>query len=91
MHNAEGNNFGAHFVANGQVQQLRSHGSVQRTVQASWQGEILQVESSVLSNSKVHRRVSLQITMGQDDQLHVVMTRGLGQHARISNLVLVKQ
>lgn len=91
MTNADGRHFGASFVANGQTQQLRTHGSMQRTVQASWQGDSLHVESRVLANSKVRRQVSLEISMGNDGNLHVVATRGVGQRARTKNLVLLRQ
>jgi len=89
--NAEGGSFRVHFVANGQQQQLRARGTMQRIVQASWQGDELLMEGQVLSNSKVHRRISLRISMAEDGNLHVEMTRGFGQHARTSNLVLVRQ
>lgn len=91
MHNAEGSNFGAHFVADGQVQQMRAQGTLQRTVQASWEGETLKVESRVLADSRIRRQVSLDVSMGQDGQLHVVMTRGNGRKTRTNNLVLVRQ
>lgn len=91
MHNAEGGNFKMHFVANGQEQQLRTKGAMRQMVTASWQGSDLLINSRVLANSKVRRHVSLQISMGEDGQLHVAVTRGNGQHQRTRNLVLQRQ
>jgi len=91
LHNADGMNFMMHFIANGEEQQLRSQGQMQRMVRATWQGEDLLVNSRVLVNAKVRRRVDLRVSMGEDGNLHVALTRFNGQHQRTRNLVLQKQ
>jgi len=91
LHNADGMNFMMHFIANGEEQQLRSHGGMQRMVQATWQGDDLLVNSRVLVNAKLRRRVNLQVSMGEDGNIHVALTRYNGQHQRTRSLVLQRQ
>ena len=91
VHNAEGQDFGMSFTANGQEQQLRSRGQLQQMIQASWQGDDLVINSRVLVGSKVRRQLSMQVSPTENGSLNVSVVRRVGQQTRTRHLVLERQ